>query len=197
MSPLFGRTETPPLWASLEIFQGLGQRAMKELEAVLEPVDFPAGTEIIKQGAEGRDMFLLDNGAVRIVVKDENGQVGFERLLKAPAHFGEMALIIREPRTASVIAETDVHCKRMARPALQQLVRRNPDAAGFLTRAVGERLLEAGTIRQVGQYHVVGKLGVGGVATVFEANDPKLDRPVALKMLSHALVMQPGFAERF
>jgi serine/threonine protein kinase len=81
--------------------------------------------------------------------------------------------------------------------SFEDLVRRNPHVGAFLTKAVGERLLEADSIQHVGKYKVVGRLGAGAVATVFEAMHPDLDQPVALKMLSHALVNHPKFAQQF
>lgn len=51
--------------------------------------------------------------------------------------------------------------------------------------------------RMLGQYEVIAKIGQGGMAHVFKANHPALNRLVAIKVLSPELVSQPGFAERF
>ncbi len=55
--------------------------------------------------------------------------------------------------------------------------------------------LEAGT--QVGPYRVKGPLGRGGMASVYTAYEPSLDRDVALKVLPAEFLHDPGFAERF
>jgi serine/threonine-protein kinase len=118
-------------------------------------------------------------------------------VLTAPALFGEMALITQAPRTATVIAEDEVRVLKLTREGFDELVRRHPQVGDFLTRAVGERLLESGSIQRVGKYSVVGRLGAGAVATVFEAINEELGRPVALKMLSHALIYHHGFRDQF
>lgn len=48
-----------------------------------------------------------------------------------------------------------------------------------------------------GRYQVVGRIARGGMATVYEALDTRLDRTVALKMMSAALAEDPDFVTRF
>lgn len=48
-----------------------------------------------------------------------------------------------------------------------------------------------------GRYQVVARIARGGMATVYEALDTRLDRTVALKMMSAALAEDPGFVTRF
>lgn len=47
------------------------------------------------------------------------------------------------------------------------------------------------------QYKIVEQIGQGGMATVFKAHQPGLDRYVALKILPPYIALQPGFTERF
>ncbi len=195
---------TPPVvpqagrsWASLPIFSSLGQESTALLREAMEPVTFKPGFELMRQGAMGHEMFVLDEGTVNVVVRNDEGEVTFERLIRSPAILGEMSLVTQELRNATVLAVTEVRALRVGQKTLDELCARNPQAARFLTTLVGERLLEAKGIRKVGKYEVLGRLGSGGMATVFEAMHPTLGIPVALKMLSHAMVFDPAFAENF
>lgn len=53
------------------------------------------------------------------------------------------------------------------------------------------------TGKQLGVYQIVSKLGTGGMATVFKAYQPKMDRYVALKVLPRHLSENPKFIARF
>lgn len=185
-----------PGWAQLEMFSRMGDDAVERLRDAMEVVEFEPTSLVLRQGDDGDDMYLLEQGTVRVTINSKTN-TAFERMLTAPAVFGEMALVMAAPRTADVVAETAVRCLRLTRPVFNDLVRRFPSVGEFLTRAVGERLLEQTGIQHVGKYRVLGRLGAGAVATVFEAMHPGLQRSVALKMLSHSLCFHDRFREQF
>lgn len=64
---------------------------------------FKAGSIIFREGDEAHELFVVKNGEVRI-------QLGNRTIneLSAGSIFGEMALIDNEPRSATVIAVSDV-----------------------------------------------------------------------------------------
>jgi hypothetical protein len=49
----------------------------------------------------------------------------------------------------------------------------------------------------LGQYRIIEQIGLGGMATVYKAYQPALDRYVAIKVLPAYYAHEPGFAERF
>ncbi len=51
--------------------------------------------------------------------------------------------------------------------------------------------------RMLPQFEVEELIGVGGMGAVYRARQPKLDRPVAIKIMSGKFARQPAFAERF
>jgi serine/threonine protein kinase len=53
------------------------------------------------------------------------------------------------------------------------------------------------TLAKLGPYQLLSLLGVGGMAEIYRAHDPRLDREVAIKVLPFDLARQPGFLERF
>lgn len=73
-----------------------------------------------------------------------------------------------------------------------------PDRAGPADPAPPAGLTDplVGTLVD-GRYQVVARIARGGMATVYEAVDTRLDRTVALKMMSPALAEDPGFVTRF
>ncbi|CAL8071052.1 unnamed protein product [Calicophoron daubneyi] len=58
---------------------------------------------IIAQGETGKEMFFVESGAVKVVIKERGKDVDVSQLEKG-AYFGELALITKKPRAASVYA---------------------------------------------------------------------------------------------
>ncbi|MSP91663.1 MAG: cyclic nucleotide-binding domain-containing protein [Myxococcales bacterium] len=187
----------PRGWQALPLFASMAPEAREQFRGAMEPIRYRKGDTVLRQGEPGDAMFVVESGTLRITVRDNKNTVVFEKTTAAPALVGEMALITQEPRSATVTAEEDTVCLRVSKAAVEDMFHRHPNTGVLLTRLVGERLLEAKGIRKVGKYEIVGRLGAGGMATVFEARHPELGRSVALKMLSHALVSDPSFRETF
>lgn len=57
--------------------------------------------------------------------------------------------------------------------------------------------MDALTGRQLGPYQIIARLGEGGMATVFKAYQPKMDRYLALKVLNRHFSENPEFLSRF
>jgi len=67
-------------------------------------VDLEAGTVVLRQGDLGRDFFIIATGEVGVTIdgRRKPGELG------AGEFFGEIALLRRIPRTATITAETDI-----------------------------------------------------------------------------------------
>jgi serine/threonine protein kinase len=50
---------------------------------------------------------------------------------------------------------------------------------------------------RIGPYEIQSAIGAGGMGEVYRARDTRLDRSVAIKVLSHRITTDPGFRERF
>ena len=186
-----------PAWMQIAAFRDLPETAIARLETLMEPRTYAIDMPLMLQGEPGEGFLIVESGRVRVTVCDDSGEVIFQRYIDAPAVLGEAAVLTGEKRTATITAESPVHAFFVESETLRNLCAAYPPTAAFLTALVGDRLMASDSIRQVGKYEVTGRLGSGGVATVFAAVHPQLERPVALKMLSHALVFDRAFASHF
>jgi serine/threonine protein kinase len=190
-------TDTVAFLRTVGPFAGLSETRLRALADQCVSRRYEPGARIIARGEPGDAMYIIRDGEVRVPVVDDRGREKFVARLQAGDFFGEMALLTGEPRTADVFAETGAEFLVIEQAPLQGFLGQNPSVAAFLTEILGQRLLQSGQIRQVGKYRLVGEIGRGGVAIVYEGIHPQLQRTVAIKMLSHALVYDQEFSHRF
>jgi len=182
---------------SVEAFSCLSESSAQTLAESVATRNYRIDEKIIRRGDPGDCMFVITHGWVRVPILDEAGRQAYVAQLGQRQFFGEMALLTGEPRNADVVAGSDCSCLVISRETLEGLFKQYPQIAAFLTEILGERLMSVNGIRQVGKYKLIGALGRGGSAFVYEGMHPVLDRAVAVKMLSHTLVYHSHWAERF
>ncbi|SRR5579871_19636 len=101
----------------------------------IETKIFKAGDVIFREGDEARDLFVIKSGQVRV-------QIGNRTVaeLAADSIFGEMALIDSEPRSATVVATTDVELVPVSEKQFLFLVSQTPFFALKVMRVLAQRL---------------------------------------------------------
>ena len=99
---------------------------------------YSAGETIAEEGEAGRTFIVIESGEVSVTVHgDPVGQLGPGQA------FGEMALIDKSARSATVKAETDVHCYQLPVWSFRPLVESHPEMAWALLEALAQRVREA------------------------------------------------------
>lgn len=89
--------------STLSFFAGFDQAALDKIAAMGEPVEAEKGAVITQQGEVGREAYLVTSGEVQIVVN------GHSIATAGPGSvLGEMALLDLRPRSATLVALTDV-----------------------------------------------------------------------------------------
>jgi len=89
--------------AAVDLFTVLSKKEIKKIHGAGKDVQFRAGRTIVSEGETGVGFHLIMKGKAKVTV---NGRL---RATLGPGdYFGEMAIIDRGPRSATVTAETDV-----------------------------------------------------------------------------------------
>ena len=90
------------------LFSDLDQRLLRELCDAVFPVSHSAGSEIIKQGEEGDNFYIVDSGECEVFVSKDGDEPRLMLTAGKDMSFGNLALMYNAPRAATVIAKTDV-----------------------------------------------------------------------------------------
>jgi len=99
---------------------------------------YAAGETIAEEGEAGRTFIVIERGEVTVTVHGEEvGRLG------PGDSFGEMALIDKSARSATVKADTEVHGYQLPVWSFRPLVESHPEMAWALLEALAERVREA------------------------------------------------------
>ena len=123
---------------TVPLFSGLSDKDVKRLANSLAERTFPAGHEIAVEGKEGVGFFVIESGEVSVSRGGEH-----IRKLGPGDYFGEMAVIDQGPRSASVVAESEVRCRGMTAWSFRPFVESHGEVAWPLLEALVKRLREA------------------------------------------------------
>jgi HEAT repeat protein len=124
------------------LFENLSPADLKQLASIAEEELFSDGEEIAREGEAGDVMFIIVSGEVR-VFSMRNGQEIEIALRTAGDYVGEMAMISREPRMASLIAVGDVRTLCIDQKSFEGLLRERPDVSWSVIQVLNKRLKEA------------------------------------------------------
>jgi predicted Ser/Thr protein kinase len=184
-----------------ETFRALRPRLVDQVFAAARERRYEPDETIIRQGQQGDSLFVVIDGEARVAVHGHDGTVRTLAKLSRGSLAGEMSLITQEPATADVVALTEVRVLVLSAAQFDALAAKNPELTIVLTNVVADRLgraLHDGLGGKVlNGYQILGCVGRGGMAVVYEATELATGERVALKMMSHRLVYQPGAFSRF
>jgi len=112
---------------------------VERLRGWLEPVAWPAGHVIFRHGDPGSSLYLVTRGRASVHLLHDDGDI---RLVTfAPgAVFGELAILDRGPRSATITADEDLAGFGLSEASFAMLCQKQPDIAIKLLSALGREL---------------------------------------------------------
>ena len=123
----------------LPLLDDFDAQQVERLRGWLEPVSWSAGDVIFRSGDPGSALYLVTKGRASIHIRHDGGDI---RLITfaAGAVFGELALLDRGPRSATVTADEDLQGFGLSEASFAVLCREQPDIAIKLLQALGREL---------------------------------------------------------
>ncbi len=125
--------------SGVEVFASLSEEELGELAESLSAAPFIKGDVITRQGAVAHWLYLLVQGEVDVWLEMSGQPRRHLSSLFAGSVFGEMGLIMGEPRRATVTAKTDVLCFRLDKAGFQKIIQARPEIAEECARTIAER----------------------------------------------------------
>ncbi len=161
---------------------------------------FKRGDAMVTQGEPAEGLLILLEGTAHALLRDQDGDRCIARFTNGDV-VGEMALVTREPRTATVIADSPIRALLVPTAAFDKLAVRHPELGMMLTELVADRLGEGAHDgfggKQVEGFRILRSIGRGGMSVVYRARDESTGELVALKMMSYRLIYNASALARF
>jgi len=108
------------------LFAKLRRSDLKAVAKLVKRVQYPAETEICRQGRCGRTAYLVESGELRVLYVDPQGVEREVSRLEPGSFFGETSLLLGEPRDATVQVAQDATLLSLNKNNLDQLLYERP-----------------------------------------------------------------------
>jgi CRP-like cAMP-binding protein len=123
------------LLRAVPLFSGCSAKELGQISTLGDELRQPAGSQLIAEGAKGREFFVLIDGTVDVRRKGRK-VCSFE----TGDFFGEIALLTESPRTATVTAVTPVRLLVISGQSFRRLLADTPSIQAKVLAALAERM---------------------------------------------------------
>ena len=120
---------------AVDLFAPLPQDELAELAARAVERLYGQGEAIVRQGAAGESMFVINRGRVRVVEASGRELAMFS----AGGYFGEMSMLTGQPRSASVVAAEESEVIELTAASLREVALVNPGVVTRISTVVADR----------------------------------------------------------
>lgn len=119
---------------SIPLFESLPRDARRVVAQLADEMEVPKGTELVRQGEFAYEFFIIESGGAEVLRDGERiAELG-------PGDFlGEMGIVAKSVRNASVITTIVSDVIVMTEQAFRSMSQSNPDIASRIEAAVEER----------------------------------------------------------
>ena len=135
-----GPDEQRDLLRRVEVVAGLDRVTLARVVTHLDSVAVARGAAVCEQGAVADALYIVAAGEFGVFAQDEGGTERRINSLGVGDHFGEMALLTDDTRSATVRAETDGEVLRLDREIFLRLLDDDPQVGRAVAAALARRL---------------------------------------------------------
>jgi CRP-like cAMP-binding protein/small-conductance mechanosensitive channel len=127
----------------VELFSQMTDEELRVLAERLRYSPFSKGNIIARQGDQKSHwLYVIIAGEAEVYLETPGGGKRVIRTLGKGNFFGEMGLMTGEPRSASVVAKTDVECYRLDKEMFEEVMHARPGIAEEMSQILASRRAE-------------------------------------------------------
>jgi CRP-like cAMP-binding protein len=119
--------------ATFPLFSGIGKRRLRKLVRNATLAEYGPGDTVIQKGTSGNSLYLILSGSAKALGKPAS------RSLRTGDYFGELSLLNSTPRSATVIAISELHVMKLPGQSFLELTL-NPEISLKMLRTLGAQI---------------------------------------------------------
>jgi CRP/FNR family cyclic AMP-dependent transcriptional regulator len=128
---------------AVPFFTQLSDRELDVVRAVATEKSYPKNAVVLTEGEMGDSLFMIQSGKVKVFIGDEDGREIILKILGPGDFFGEMSMIDKQPRSASVTTIEAASFLVLSHSAFERCVEQAPRIANMVMRVLAQRVREA------------------------------------------------------
>lgn len=122
------------------LFSSLNTEEIEAISAHIKTLYYKAGETIIRQGEKGDLMYILVEGALQVYIQSlEQADLIPVAHLTPGKYFGEMSLLVGEPRSATIVSLTDTMVYEINKKTMSELFQLHPEMIQKLSDRIAEQ----------------------------------------------------------
>jgi CRP/FNR family cyclic AMP-dependent transcriptional regulator len=139
--PLVGERSQP--LKAVPFFNQLTESEIEIIRGIAAEKHYPKNAVVLTEGEMGDSLYMIQSGKVRVFISDQDGREMILKILSAGDFFGEMSMIDKQPRSASVTTIEASVFLVLSHAAFERCVERVPRMATLVMRILAQRVREA------------------------------------------------------
>jgi len=117
------------------LFEELDAAELQSIAGSMHEATVPAGATVTVEGGPGNGFFVIESGEADVTIEGQP-----RATMRAGDFFGEIALLLGSPRTATVTAASDLRCYALTPWDFRTLVEGSPSIAWKVMQSMATRL---------------------------------------------------------
>ena len=128
---------------AVPFFTQLNDRELDAVRSVATEKNYPKQAVVLTEGEMGDSLYMIQSGKVKVFIGDEDGREIILKILGPGDFFGEMSMIDKQPRSASVNTIEAAHFLVLTHAAFEKCVEQSPRIGNMVMQILAQRIREA------------------------------------------------------
>ena len=128
---------------AVPFFTQLSDRELDVVRAVSSEKTYPKNAVVLTEGEMGDSLYMIQSGKVKVFIGDEDGREIILKILGPGDFFGEMSMIDKQPRSASVTTTEPSTFLVLTHAGFERCVEQQPRIGNLVMQMLAQRVREA------------------------------------------------------